>query len=160
MKRKWWILLAGLMLIAVLGFVMVSHAGRHFPGPMAFGPMYRLNVLSEELGLTGDQRAALRTLFKNHRQDIQPLVKDAIAKGRALREFVLAENPDPAAIRQASGDLGQAIGEAAVLGSVLFQKAQSILTPEQLARFREMRQNRQKAFDDSLREWQERYPTF
>jgi Spy/CpxP family protein refolding chaperone len=89
-----------------------------------------------------------------------PLAKTMIAKKKALGELMLAENPDPAAIRRASTDLGQAIGEAAILGSALFQKAQTILTPEQLTRFREMRQNRQKAFDESLREWQERGPGF
>ena len=58
-------------------------------------------------------------------------MKAVIAKKRALQELVLAENPDPAAIRQASADLGNAIADAAVLGSSLAQKAQSILTPEQ-----------------------------
>jgi Spy/CpxP family protein refolding chaperone len=160
MKKKRWILLGGLIILAVIGFSMVSHAGRHFANPMAMGPMYRLNLLSEELGLTDDQRAALKNLVRSHRQEIQPLVKTVIAKKRALQELVLAENPDPAAIRQASADLGNAIGEAAVLGSTLAQKAQSILTPEQLNQFREKRQNRQKAFDESLREWQERNPAF
>jgi len=159
-KKKWWILLGGLIIVAVIGFTVASHAGRHFSNPMALGHMYRLNLLSEELGLTGDQRAALKDLVKNHRQEIQPLVKTVIAKKRALQELALGENPDPAAIRQASTDLGNAIADAAVLGSELAQKAKSILTPEQLNRFREMRQNRQKALDESLREWQERNPAF
>jgi len=160
MKKKRWILLAGLVILFVIGFSLVSHAGRHFPGPMAFGPMYRLNLLSEELGLTGDQRAALKALVKEHRQEIQPLVKDLVGKKRALQELVLAENPDPAAIRQASADLGKAIAEAAVLGSVLAQKAQAILTPDQRLRFREMRQSRRKAFDRTLGEWPEITPAF
>jgi len=160
MRKKWWILLGGLIIVAVLGFSVVSHAGRHFSNPMAPGHMYRLNLLSEELGLTDDQRVALKDLIKNHRQEIKPLVKAVIAKKRALQELALGENPNPAAIRQASADLGNAIAEAAVLGSSLAQKAQSILTSEQVTRFREMRQNRQKAFDESLREWQERNPAF
>jgi Spy/CpxP family protein refolding chaperone len=160
MKRKRWILLGSLIIIAVLGFGVVSQAGRHFSNPMALGHMYRLNLLGEELGLTDDQRAALKNLVKNHRQEIKPLVQAVIVKKRALQEIALAENPDPAAIRQASADLGNAIAEAAVLGSSLAQKAQSILTPEQVTRFREKMQNRQKAFDESLREWQERNPAF
>ena len=160
MKKKWWILLAVLVILAVTGFSEVSHAGRHFSNPMALGHMYRLNLLSEELGLTDDQRAALKDLIKNHRHEIQPLVKAVIAKKRALQELALGEDPDPAAIRRASADLGNAIAEAAVLGCSLAQKAKSVLTPEQLTRLREMRQNRQKAFDESLREWQERNPAF
>ncbi len=160
MKKKQWILLGGLTILAVIGFSVVSHAGRHFANPMAMGPMYRLNLLSEELGLTDDQRAALKSLVRSHRQEIRPLVKTLIAQKRVLQELVLAENPDPAAIRAASADLGHSIAEAAVLGSMLAQKAQSILTPEQFKQFREKRQNRQKAFDESLREWQERDPGF
>jgi len=160
MKKKWWILLGGLVITAVIGFTAVSHAGRHFPNPMGLGPMYRLNLLSEELGLTDDQRAALKDLIKNHRHEIQPLVKAVIAKKRALQELALGEDPDPAAIRRASADLGNAIAEAAVLGSSLAQKAKSILTPEQLTRLREMGRNRQKALDESMRAWQERNPAF
>ncbi len=160
MKKKWWIVLGSLVIIAAIGFSGASHAGRHFSNPMGLGHMYRLNLLSEELGLTDDQRAALKDLIRNHRDEIKPLVKAVIAKKRALQEIALGENPDPETIRQASTDLGNAIAEAAVLGSSLAQKAKSILTPEQLTRLREMRQSRQKAFDKSLRKWQERNPAF
>ncbi len=160
MKKPWWILLGGLAVIAVIGFTGFSHAGRHFSNPMGLGHLYRLNLLSEELGLTDEQRTALKELIRNHRQEITPLVKAVIAKKRALQELVLGNDPDPATIRQASADLGDAVAEAAVLGSSLAQKAKSILTPEQLTRLREMKENRQKAFDNSLREWQERNLAF
>ena len=160
MKKRWWILLGSLVIIAVIAFAGVLQAGRHSPNPLGLGPMYRLNLLSEELGLTDDQRAAIKDLIRNHRDEIKPLVKAVIAKKRALQELALGEDPDPAAIRQASTDLGNAIAEAAVLGSSLAQKAKLILTPEQLTRLREMRQNRQKAIDESLREWQQRNPAF
>ena len=160
MEKKWWILFGSVVIMAVIGFTGVSHAGRLLSNPMGLGHLYRLNLLSEELGLTDDQRAALKDLIGNHRDEIKPLVKAVIAKRRALQELVLGEDPDPAAIRQASDDLGHAIAEAAVLGSSLAQKAKSILTPEQLTRFREMMQNRQKAFDKSLRKWQEKNPAF
>lgn len=160
MKKKWWIFFGGLVITAIIAFYGVSLAGRHFSNPMGLGHMYRLNLLSEELGLTDDQRAALKDLVRNHRQEIKPLVNAVIAKKRALQELALGENPDPEAIRQASTDLGNAIAEAAVLGSSLAQKAKSILTPGQVTRFREMRQNREKAFDESLREWQQRNPAF
>ncbi len=160
MKKEWWILSGSLVIIAVIGFAEVSLAGRDFSNPMGLGHMYRLNLLSEELGLTNDQRAALKGLIKDHRNEIKLLVKTLIAKKRALQELALGENPDPEAIRQASTELGNAIAEAAVLGSSLAQKAKSILTPEQLARLREMRQNRQKAFDESLRKWQKRDSAF
>ena len=89
MKKKQWILLGGLTILAVIGFSVVSHAGRHFANPMAMGPMYRLNLLSEELGLTDDQRAALKSLVRSHRQEIRPLVKTLIAQRGSSRNSFL-----------------------------------------------------------------------
>jgi len=72
-----------------------------------------------------------------------------------LRELILAETPDPKAIRQASADLGNAIADVAVQASMLAKEARSILTPEQMERFKTIRQHRQKVFDETLREWRE-----
>jgi Spy/CpxP family protein refolding chaperone len=155
MTRKRWILVVVLVALGFVGFSMVSYAGRPFPGWMAMGHTYRMNMLFDQLGVTDEQRVALKNLFKEHRQKIQPSMKIVMAKGRALRELVLAETPNQAAIRQASADLGNAIAEAAVQASALAKEARSILTPEQVERFKEMRQHRQKVFDETLREWQE-----
>ena len=83
-----------------------------------------------------------------------------MVKGRALRELILAETPDHAAIRQVSADLGNAIADMAIRASVLAKESRSILTPEQIARFKEMRQHRQKVFDETLREWREQRQPF
>ena len=117
MKKKWWILLVSVVSVAVIGVLGVSYAHRDFSTPMGPGHMHRLNLLSEELGLTDDQRAAFKDLIGSRRGEMQPLVKAVITKKRALEELVLGENPDPAAIRQASDDLGKAIGGAAALGA-------------------------------------------
>jgi Spy/CpxP family protein refolding chaperone len=155
MTKKRWILSAVLAALAVFVFGMVSYAGRPFSGGMAMGHMYRMNMLFDELGITGDQRVALKKFFKEHRKDIQPLAEGVMIKGRALRELILAETPDQASIRQASAELGNAIADAAVQASVLAKEARSILTPEQIEQFKEMRRHRQKVFDETLREWRE-----
>ena len=155
MTKKRWILAVVVVALVVGVFGGVSYAGRIFSGGMAMGHMYRMNILFDELGITRDQRIALKKLFKDHRKDIQPQAEAVIIKGRALRELILAETPDPAAIRQASAEIGTAIGDAAVQASVLAKEARSILTPEQVEQFREMRQHRQKVFDETLREWRE-----
>ena len=153
MTKKRWILAVVLVALAISGLSMVSCAGRPYPGGMAMGHMYRMNMLFDELGITGDQRIALKKLFKDHRKDIQPQAEGVMIKGRALRELILAETPDPAAIRQASAELGNAIGDAAVQASALAKEARSMLTPEQVERFKEIRQHRQKVFDETLPEW-------
>jgi len=65
-----------------------------------------------------------------------------MAKGRALRELVLAEAPNQAAIRKASAHPGNSIAESAVQASALSIEARSNLTPEQVERIKEMRQHR------------------
>ena len=160
MNKKRWILVGAILVVAVGGLCLVSYAGRHFPGQMGLGPMYRLNLLSEELGLTDDQRAAVKNLFKEHRKDIQPLAEMVMARKRALVDLVLAENPDPTAIRKASADLGNAIADAALRASSLARQAQAILTPDQWKRFQDRRQSRQRAFDAALREWREKGSVF
>jgi len=65
-----------------------------------------------------------------------------MAKGRALRELVLAEAPNRAAIRKASTDAGNSVVETEVQSYALAKDARSILTAEQLERFKEMRQHR------------------
>ena len=155
MKRKQWILALVLVALAVVVSSMVSYAGRPFPGGMAMGHMYRMNMLFDELGITGVQRVALKKLFKDHRKDIQPLAEGVMIKGRALRQLILTGTPDQAAIRQASAELGNAIADAAIQASALAKEARSILPPEQIEQFKEMRQHRQKVFDETLREWRE-----
>ncbi len=155
MKKKRWILTIVTPALMVVVLSTVSYAGRPFSGGMTMGHMYRMNLLFDELRITEDQRLALKKLFKENRRDIQPLAENVRTKGRALRELILAEAPDPRAIRQASADLGQAIADAAVRASALAKEARSILTPEQVERFKEMRQHRQKVFDETLRKWRE-----
>jgi Spy/CpxP family protein refolding chaperone len=155
MSKKRWILVSIPAILVVVGFGLFSCAGPPFPGRMGVGPMYRMNMLFDELELTSDQRAGLKQLFKEHRKDIQPLMEEVRAKGMALKELVLAETPDEAAIRKSSADLGNAIADAAVQASALAREARSILTPEQVERFKEISRHRQKVFHETVREWKE-----
>jgi Spy/CpxP family protein refolding chaperone len=155
MNKKRWILLLIPAVLVVVGSGLFSYAGPLFPGGMGIGPLYRMNMLFDELGLTGDQRAALKQLFEERRKDLRPLVESVKAKGMALRELVLAETPNEAAIRKASADLGNAIADAAIQASALVKEARSTLTPEQWEKLKEMRLHRQKVFRETVREWRE-----
>jgi Spy/CpxP family protein refolding chaperone len=137
----------------VFGFSLFSFAGRHSADRMTFGRMHRINMLFDELGLAEDQRVALRQVFIEHRKDLQPLIGEVKARGRVLRELIMAETPEEEAIRKASLDLGNAIGEAAAKTSALAKEARSILTPEQVEKAKELRQRRQKVFRETLHEW-------
>ena len=59
----------------------------------------------------------------------------------------------------ASGDsvtlAPNAIADAAVQASALAREARSILTPEQVERFKEISRHRQKVFHETVRDWKE-----
>jgi Spy/CpxP family protein refolding chaperone len=93
-------------------------------------------LLKAELGLTEQQRSAIMALAEARRSKRAPVAAAAIQKKRALREAVLADKPDAAAIRAAAMDLGKAIGDAAVAASEGIAQGRNILTPEQRDKIR------------------------
>jgi Spy/CpxP family protein refolding chaperone len=152
MTKKPWVLAAVVGVSAVVCFGLFSCVSRHSADRMSFGRMYRMNMLFDELGVTVEQRAALKQLFSEHRKDLQPSVEEVRARGGVLADLIMAETPDQEAIRKVSGELGGAIGEAAVKASMLAKEARSILTPEQVEKAKALRQRRQNVFRETLRE--------
>jgi Spy/CpxP family protein refolding chaperone len=152
MSKRGWILALVLVILGGVGFSLLSCAGRHSADRMSLARMYRMNMLFDELGLTGDQRVALKQLFSEHRKDLQPSVEEVKARGGVLIDLVMSETPDQEAIRKASGDLGSAIAEAAVQISALAKEARSILTPEQVEKAMELLQRRQNVFRETMYE--------
>ena len=153
MTKRRWIFALVLVMLVVVGFSLLSCADRHSADRMALVRMYRMNMLFDELGLTGDQRVALKQLFSERRKDLQPSVEEVKARGGALVDLIMAETPNQEAIRKASGDLGNAIAEASVQISALATEARSILTPEQVEKAKALRQRRQNTFRETLHEW-------
>ena len=152
MTKKRWILALVLVILVLVGFSLLSCIGRHSADRMSLARMYRMNMLFDELSLTGDQRVALKQLISGHRKDLEPAVEEVKGRGGILRDLILAETPDQEAIRRASGDLGSAIAEASVQISALAKEARSILTPEQVEKARELLQRRQNVFRETMHE--------
>jgi len=65
----------------------------------------------------------------------------------SLRKAVLAKDADEAAIRKAAADLGNSIGDAAVLFSKAAGEARPVLTPEQIERLEKFLSERDGAGD-------------
>jgi len=152
MTKRRWILALVLVILVLVGFSLFSCIGRHSADRMSLARMYRMNMLFDELSLTGDQRVALKQLISGHRKDLEPAVEEVKGRGGILRDLILAETPDQEAIRRASGDLGSAIAEASVQISALAKEARSILTPEQVEKARELLQRRQNVFRETMHE--------
>jgi Spy/CpxP family protein refolding chaperone len=116
------------------------------------GQFGRLLTLRSELGVTGEQRAEIRQIVASHRSEIVAVAKPIVEKRRALRDAVLAENPDETSIRAAANDLGKAIGDAAVLASQVKPEVYQVLTPEQQKKVEVFRTESHSAMDRFMHE--------
>lgn len=107
----------------------------------------RLLILRSQLNVTEEQREKVETIVKSHRDEIGPLAKFLVAKGRALRAAVTADTPDEQTIRRAADDLGKAIGDAALLASKVRGEVRAVMTPEQIKAIEEFRAGKDGAVD-------------
>ena len=112
------------------------------------GQIGRWMVLRSQLDLSGDQKQQIADILKSHKQEIVQAVQPVVEKRRALREAVLAANPDEKAIRADADNLGHAIGDAAVLASQIKQQISPILTDQQRQQLGDFRSQSDAAVDN------------
>lgn len=93
------------------------------------GPLMKLR---DDLALTAPQKQQLRQLVVANRREIAEAVRPVIEQRRALQEAATADPLDEAAVREAAGELGKRIGDAALLAGRLKKDVAAILTPEQM----------------------------
>lgn len=131
----------------------VGRAGRFWDGrlgKMIKARLGRLAMLKEELGVTDEQRERLGAIRRENRARIAPQLKSVVAKKRALRDAVLADEPDEKAIRDAANELGKAIGDVAVAASGIVGEVKDVLTAEQIEALLDFRREREDKFLDRL----------
>jgi len=104
-------------------------------------------ALREELNLSDDQRTQLKGIVMAHRQQFKPLAAEILMHKRALRQAVMAEQPDEAAIRSESAALGAAIGDMSVALAGIAAQARTVLTPEQMGLIEDSAAERDAAVD-------------
>lgn len=114
------------------------------------GRIGELLKLSSDVDLSQEQKEQIRTVLTNHRSEIIGVAQPIVEKRRALRDAVLADEPNDATIRSAANDLGKAIGEAAVLAAKVKPEVGKVLTPEQQAKIKDFRKANDKAVDEFL----------
>jgi Spy/CpxP family protein refolding chaperone len=119
-------------------------------GRMISGNLGRLMVLRSELNLSDEQRGQVRDVLVRHRGEIAATAQTVRAKHLVLRDAVLAEAADEAAIRAAAAELGEQIGEAAVKASKLKAQIAPILTDEQRVLIVKFMADREQAVDRFL----------
>lgn len=100
-------------------------------GRLIHGQIGRLMVLKAELGLLPEQRMRIMAIVCREMPDLLRDLEKVWNRRNALRNAVLADNPNEAAIRDAAREMGAAIGDMAVTVSKTTSQICKVLTPEQ-----------------------------
>lgn len=164
MRKRYWIiplvLIGGLTLGGAglantqAGQAMGNRIAQTRIGRLITGRLARLRALRSDLNLTDAQKQAVRETIQAHRADLKAAVTPVVEKRRALRDAVLSDQNDEAAIRSAADDLGKALGNAAVeINKVKAElKTKAGLTPDQMQKIDEFRAQNDAEVDQFIKE--------
>lgn len=157
-KRAGWIVLAPVVVAGVL--LAGSSAAAQPPGRGGWGPgmgpgrgmmgprgALGLGFALGRLDLTDAQRQQIRTIVQGHRQEFQALAERRRAAQQALQAAMTAEPLDEAAIRSASATLAEVQADAAVLRAKIRREVFAVLTPEQQAKAKALREEARTRFE-------------
>ncbi len=108
--------------------------------------------LQKQLNLTSEQKTAIKDTLKEHRNELITAIKPVVNARRALRQDVLADQPDESAIRADAEKLGKVMGDSAVTMSRVIAdiKTKVHLTPEQEKTLKDFRAERDSDIDGLL----------
>jgi Spy/CpxP family protein refolding chaperone len=129
------------LLLGLAPTLGLAEHGDYPPGPP--DPERMLNHLTEQLDLSDQQRKDLAGVFAAHKEAVRADGDKMKAAWEALETQIHADAFDESAIRQASAGVAALQANRAVERGKLFQAIRGILTPDQLQKFQEMRQQHQ-----------------
>ena len=110
--------------------------------------------VARTLDLSDGQKTRIKEILKAHAAEIEAQMKASGAARRALHQAVLAEPADEAAIRSAAGRLGSVQGDAALLFARIRSELDPILTDEQRARIRQLRERARGRTDSAVKSFE------
>ena len=147
------ILSAKLILVLIIVFASVGiAAAQDTPPPEGMRPNLngpppdgkRPNLM-RELGLSVDQMQQIRRINQTRKPQMDEAMKRLRDANRALDEAIYADNVDDSAFQTRLKELQQAQSEVARLRFTSELAIRKVLTPDQLARFRELRRRFEEA---------------
>jgi len=138
----------------LVGGTLATAAGeRQAAGPRR--PLARLRAakalaLWAKLDLTDDQREEIALILVARKDEIANAAKPVVAKHRALRDAIQADEIDEEAIRAAAKALGEALADAAVLAAKIRAEVAEVLTDAHLETIEKFHLDRDMAVDKFL----------
>ncbi|MEH6456675.1 MAG: Spy/CpxP family protein refolding chaperone [Cocleimonas sp.] len=106
----------------------------------------RLNRMATKLGLTDTQKTQLQALKQNSRNEIKPLRNEQRALRKEIRQLDPNAGGYAANLADAANRQAELTRQMIIAKGNKRQQMASILTPEQLAKKKEMRMNRKARF--------------
>ena len=113
--------------------------------------------MAKALGLSGEQKEQIKAIFLKHRDEMAPLRKERMAERREMRNRIGSDKPDEAAIREQAKKIAATTGEIAVRRAKIFQEVRAVLTPEQIRKFRDLQEKRDRRIDRMMKRGEERH---
>jgi protein CpxP len=107
-------------------------------GPMGFGPGF------QQLDLTDDQKAQLKSIAESHRDEFREAGLKLGTAREAMRTLIEAETIDEGAIRTKAQEAAAAEADLAILNAKVRQQSMQVLTSEQQAKLKELRDSRER----------------
>jgi periplasmic protein CpxP/Spy len=136
--------IAAIALAAVVAgsAIIVAQGGpRHWGG---FGRGWGHGMEFRQLGLTAEQRAQMQSIRERHQAELRELSEKRRAAFKAQQDAVEAVPADEATIRAKASELASVESDFAVLRSRIHTELFQVLTPEQQAKAKELRAEREK----------------
>lgn len=141
MKKK--ALIATSAIAGVLTFAAIAHAGpscnkeRHGEHRAEF-MQKRFDRMAEKLGLSAEQKTQLKALKENTKNEVKPLRTEKRELRKELRQLDPAAADYSAKLADIANRKAEIARQMTVIKGNKHQKIAQILTPEQLAKFKEM----------------------
>ncbi len=111
--------------------------------------------LAKALDLSKEQTEQVKAIFLKHRDEIAPLRKEMVSERRELRNLTQSDKPDEAAIREQAKKIAATTGDLAVRRAKTAQEMRTVLTPDQIRKFRAMQEKRDRRIDGMMNRVQE-----
>jgi len=121
-------------------------------GPMAFGMMGGLRALN----LSDAQRSQIKSVVQSHRDEMKAIGERLRTAHQALQEAIEQAPVNESLVRQRAADVAAVQADAAVLRSRVHAQVFQVLTPEQQAKAKELRQQAAQRMQQRMQKWQQR----
>ncbi|MFL6527967.1 MAG: Spy/CpxP family protein refolding chaperone [Chthoniobacterales bacterium] len=141
---------AAVTLITAVGIARAVETNTIDSGRRQHRSGHRMHIMRalKEVGVTEAQKDQIRGIMREQRPQLQPLRKQMVEERRALRTAIEASPVNESAIRTQAARVAQVQADLAVKRAQIADRVRGVLTPEQQAKLKEIKAQRDAKSDD------------